>query len=84
MTVIHVHVDVPFCTKTEFRARTGMSEGTLNDKISKGEIPVIKTNLHEAKAGAVYVNLVKLAEMAASSPFEHPRFQTSTKRMNRK
>ena len=79
-----MHVDVPFLTKAEFRARTGMSEGTLNDKISKGEIPIIKTNLHEAKAGAVYVNLVKLAEMAASAPFEHPRFQTSTKKVNRR
>lgn len=83
MPAIHVHVDVPFCTKTEFRARTGMSEGTLNDKIAKGEIPTLKTNLHEAKAGAVYINLIKLAEMAASASFDHPRFQTSTKKLNR-
>lgn len=56
-----IQLDTPMCTVQEFSRRTGIPVKTIRNKIFRGEIPTIKTNLVETKAGAVYVNLLALA-----------------------
>lgn len=63
--MLAVQIDTPICTVEEFSRRSGIPEKTIRNKIFKGEIPTLKTNLVETKAGAVYVNLLKLMEYAS-------------------
>jgi len=62
--MLAVQIDTPICTVEEFARRSGIPEKTIRNKIFRGEIPTIKTNLHETKAGAVYVNLLALMNIA--------------------
>lgn len=84
MAAVHVHVDSPMVTKERFAELTGMPIGTVNDKVLKGELPVIRLNLGAAKRGAVYINMAKLAELAASAEFLHPGLKTTARKLNTK
>lgn len=61
--MLAVQIDTPLCTVEEFARRSGIPEKTIRNKIFRGEIPTIKTNLQETRAGAVYVNLLALVSL---------------------
>ncbi len=79
MTALNIVLDSPYLTPEEYARRTGMPIRTVNKRIQEGEIPADSFTLHDEKvSGSIkYVNMVKLFEMASSSSFQHPRFQTS-------
>ena len=60
-----VQIDTPFAPSKIFLRRSGIPENSIRNKIFKGEMPTIKTKLVETKAGAVYLNLLKLMEEAS-------------------
>jgi hypothetical protein len=63
--MLAVQIDTPMCTVEEFARRSGIPEKTIRNKIFKGEIPTIKTNLQHTPAGAVYVNLLALVSLCS-------------------
>lgn len=67
-----IHIDAPFCTIEEFSRRTGLSPNAIRHKVANGEFPTVDTRLDRTRRGAVYINLVKLAQMADQAEFNHP------------
>ena len=73
---IHIHLDgSPFWTAEKFAAESGMSVGSVKKRMERGEFPVESFNLHDSATGRAtkYINMIKLAQMAASSSYYHPR-----------
>lgn len=79
---IHIHIDSPYLTVEEFANRSGIPLRTVKKRILDGELPADSLALVRDKASGCsrkYVNMIKLNEMAASSPFVHPRLNTNIK-----
>ncbi|GFZ84082.1 hypothetical protein GCM10011403_29520 [Pseudohongiella nitratireducens] len=73
---IHIHLDgSPFLTPERFADLSGIPLKAVQKRIQRGEFPVESFNLEDSATSRAkkYINMVKLAEMAASSPFVHPR-----------
>lgn len=66
------HIDTPLVTIEEFARRSGMTVDAARHKVSAGEIPTIDTRLDKTRRGRVYVNMLKLAQLAEASEFKHP------------
>lgn len=71
MSVI-IHIDSPLLTMEEFAKRSGQSADAVRHKVAAGEFPTIDTRLDKSKRGRVYINMIKLAQMADASEFNHP------------
>lgn len=84
MTSIVIQIATPIMTMERFSELSGIPLKTVKDKASnpKAELPTIKTNLLPNRNGAKYINMVKLAEMAAADSFVHPMLNTSTRNLN--
>lgn len=76
MTALHITLDSPYLTPEEFARRTGASVRTVQKRIQEGELPAdsLKLDTDKVSGSSKFVNMVKLYEMAAASPFKHPRF----------
>lgn len=83
MSEFNMQFASPIMTLERFAEVSGIPLRTVEDKAAKGELPTLKTNLMATRNGARYINVVKLYQMAAADSFEHPRSQTSTKKLNR-
>jgi len=55
-----------------------MTVGAVKKRIERGELPVDSFNLEDSATARAtkYINMIKLAEMAASSSFDHPRLKS--------
>jgi len=76
---IHIHLDgSPYWTAERFAAHSGMTVGAVKKRIERGELPVDSFNLEDSATARAtkYINMIKLAEMAASSSFDHPRLKS--------
>ncbi|WP_424408046.1 hypothetical protein [Pasteurella sp. PK-2025] len=59
---INIQLDTPFVTKDEYKRRTGLPMGTINDQLKKGKLPTVPRKSPKEK---VLINLIALAEQAA-------------------
>lgn len=71
MSVV-IHIDSPLLTVEEFSARSGIPESTIRKKLDNGQLPKVDTRLEKDKRGAVYVNMVKLVQLADFAEYLHP------------
>lgn len=62
MATISIVPNAPFCTKKKLAEITGWSISSIERKLNKGEIPIIKK---ESGKTSVLINLVKLYEQMA-------------------
>lgn len=67
-----IHIDSPLLTIEEFAKRSGMTKDAVRHKVNNGELPTVDTRLDPTKRGRIYINMVKLVEMADQAEFMHP------------
>lgn len=60
---INIQLDTPFVTKDEYKRRTGLPMGTINDQLKSGKLPTLPRKSPKEK---VLINMVALAKQAAS------------------
>ncbi|MEB3457159.1 hypothetical protein [Pasteurella multocida] len=60
---INIQLDTPFVTKDEYKRRTGLPMGTINDQLKTGKLPILPRKSPKEK---VLINMVALAKQAAS------------------
>lgn len=61
MTPFPIHFDVPVCTVARFAELTGMSKGTVEDRVRAGRIPIMPKM---SPAETVLINLVLYTQQA--------------------
>ncbi len=71
------HIDSPLLTVEEFSRRSGIPVDTIRKKIWAGELPTVDTRLDKSKRGAVYINAIKLAQLADAAEYLHPGMKGS-------
>ena len=62
----------PLLTAQKFSDLTGMPYKTVKDRISKGELPVIRWGLDPDKGSTPYVNVEKVKQICREQEFNHP------------
>lgn len=76
MSVV-IHIDSPLLTIEEFCKRSGIPESTVRKKVDNGEFPTVDTRLDKDRRGAVYINMVKLIQLADAAEYLHPGMKGS-------
>lgn len=59
-------------TPEEYSKHTGIPVATIISKLNTGELPRYDQRYDKTKRGALYVNVLKIALLAAEQPFDHP------------
>lgn len=72
-----IHIDSPLVTIEEFHNRSGIPISTIRKKVASGEFPTVDTRLDKDRRSCVYINLLKLAELAHDSEYLHPGLKGS-------
>lgn len=77
MVTINITIASPYLTPEKYASITGDPIRTVNKRIQIGELPADSLVLEadKVKGSVKYINMIKLAEMAASSSFVHPRLR---------
>ena len=76
---IHIHLDgSPYWTVEKFAAESGIKEAAVQKRVERGELPADSFNCKDSATGRAtkYINMIKLAQMAASSSYDHPRLKS--------
>ncbi|HDR1127449.1 TPA: hypothetical protein QB302_002216 [Pasteurella multocida] len=60
---INIQLDTPFVTKDEYKRRTGLPMGTINDQLKAGKLPILPRKSPKEK---VLINLIAIAQQAAN------------------
>ena len=71
MTAIF-HIDTPLVTLEEFARRSGMTVDAARHRVAAGELPTVDTRMDKSKRQRTYINMLKLAQLADASEFNHP------------
>ena len=80
MTALQITISTPYLTPKQYAELSGTPLRTVNKRIQSGELPADSFSLDPDKVdhSVKYINMVKLYEMAAMSPFVHPRLNSKS------
>lgn len=69
---LQFHIDTPLLTIEEFSKRSGIPVSTIRKKVDASKLPTCDTRLNKDKRGAIYINMLKLAQLADNAEYLHP------------